>query len=442
MHEVGSLNPSVSRQRRGRASFGACCPDCAPCRDRPAIQSRGPAPLALGIDYRELWTKPIEVEVLDLEAFAGGLAPVARVGGRRRRAWPCAGPTGATTPSAAIDKDPTSILPEDLRDTWVRGLVQDQIAASQPAAFLVVDELMDAAGILHTEPRLVVMPDDARLGEFRPGVRRSRRADLRISRARKSEPNPGFQGALEILKHEDFYARLAAGYARARPDARAFLKARLFDLMIGDWDRHRDQWRWAKFPGQPRGSPSPTTATRPSRATRASCSGLARPPRALPPELRRRLPEHEGPHLERPRAGPPAPGRPGRPAYKEVAAELQSADHRRGDRQGACGGMPAEYARARRARLAHDLNGRRDRLGRGRGGLLRAPRGQGEGLPDRRLGDTSRSSGSTAATRSCGCGRVGPTGSRAGEPFFAGRFARERDGRGPDLPAAAATTGS
>ena len=28
---------------------------------------------------------------------------------------------------------------------------------------------------------------------------------------------------------------------------RAFLKARLFDMMIGDWDRHRRQWRWAKF---------------------------------------------------------------------------------------------------------------------------------------------------------------------------------------------------
>ena len=32
---------------------------------------------------------------------------------------------------------------------------------------------------------------------------------------------------------------------------RALLKARLLDLMIGDWDRHRDQWRWAKLPGHP-----------------------------------------------------------------------------------------------------------------------------------------------------------------------------------------------
>jgi hypothetical protein len=30
-------------------------------------------------------------------------------------------------------------------------------------------------------------------------------------------------------------------------DAGALLLCRLFDLVIGDWDRHRDQWRWARF---------------------------------------------------------------------------------------------------------------------------------------------------------------------------------------------------
>jgi hypothetical protein len=32
-----------------------------------------------------------------------------------------------------------------------------------------------------------------------------------------------------------------------RVDARAFLSARLVDAFLGDWDRHRDQWRWARF---------------------------------------------------------------------------------------------------------------------------------------------------------------------------------------------------
>ena len=34
-------------------------------------------------------------------------------------------------------------------------------------------------------------------------------------------------------------------------DARAFLAARLFDVFVGDWDRHPDQWRWARTGNTP-----------------------------------------------------------------------------------------------------------------------------------------------------------------------------------------------
>src|SRR5438046_2023912 len=30
-------------------------------------------------------------------------------------------------------------------------------------------------------------------------------------------------------------------------DARAYLRARLVDILVGDWDRHVDQWRWVSF---------------------------------------------------------------------------------------------------------------------------------------------------------------------------------------------------
>ena len=50
-----------------------------------------------GGDYRRLWTEPIQVEVLDLQTFAGGLTPVMRVGGQKLRAWPCGGRMAVTT---------------------------------------------------------------------------------------------------------------------------------------------------------------------------------------------------------------------------------------------------------------------------------------------------------------------------------------------------------
>ena len=39
--------------------------------------------LMLGAHYRDLWATPLEVEVLDLSRFAGGLTP-SRCGGRRQ----------------------------------------------------------------------------------------------------------------------------------------------------------------------------------------------------------------------------------------------------------------------------------------------------------------------------------------------------------------------
>ena len=312
-----------------------------------------------GTDYRELWTKPIRVEVLDLQSFAGGLTPVERVGGQQTRGLALRGADGREYTFRAIDKDPTTILPEELRDTWARGLVQDQMAASQPAAFLVAAELMRAAGIPYTEPRLVVMPDEARLGSFRAdfaGVV----GQLSEYPAARSAQNPGFQGAVEILKHEEFYARMAAG-SHDRPDARAFLKARLFDVMIGDWDRHRDQWRWARFEGKAAWQPIPDDRDQAFSRYEGLVLGLSR----------RRVPflqsyDDDYPGMK----GLTWNGREQdrqllagveRSTWKEVAAELQSqiTDEviEKGVRR-----MPAAYAEIDAARLVHDLKGRRDRL--------------------------------------------------------------------------------
>ena len=114
----------------------------------------------LGRSYRALWTTPIEVEELDLASEAGGLSVVRRVGGQQTRGLALRGQDGRSYTFRSLDKDPTNILPEELQDTFVRQLVQDQMAAQHPGAALVVDELARAAGIPTVPIRLVVLPDD------------------------------------------------------------------------------------------------------------------------------------------------------------------------------------------------------------------------------------------------------------------------------------------
>lgn len=196
----------------------------------------------LGRDYRDLWTAPVEVEVLDLRRFAGGLTPVRRVGGAQTRGLALRGADGRAYTFRSVDKDPSELLPPDLRDTLADRLLQDQIAASHPGGALVASEITRAAGVITTEPRLVVLPDDAALGEHRA-------AFAGVLGTFEEYPQPGYAGATEILQHEEMWKRLMAGPGD-RVDAEALLRARLVDLMLGDWDRHRRQWRWAKVPGR------------------------------------------------------------------------------------------------------------------------------------------------------------------------------------------------
>jgi hypothetical protein len=208
-----------------------------------------------GSDYRDLWTTPITLEVLDLRKEAGGLKPLFRVGGQQTKGLAMRGADGKNYTFRGIYKDATELLEEDLRGTIVERVLEDQMAGQHPASEVVVRVLSDAAGIPCPSWRLVVMPDDPSLGEFQKAFAGAIGAFAEYPSA-VSDKNPGFRGVTEIIDHAEMYKRLEAGEGD-RADDRALLKARLLDIFMGDWDRHRKQWRWAKFPGSPLWQPIP-----------------------------------------------------------------------------------------------------------------------------------------------------------------------------------------
>ncbi len=208
-----------------------------------------------GSDYRDLWTTPITLEMLDLNKEAGGLKPLFRVGGQQTKGLAMRGADGKNYTFRGIYKDATELLEEDLRGTIVERVLEDQMAGQHPASEVIVRVLSDAAGIPCPSWRLVVMPDDPSLGEFQKAFAGAIGAFAEYPSA-VSDKNPGFRGVTEIIDHAEMYKRLEAGEGD-RADDRALLKARLADIFMGDWDRHRKQWRWAKFPGSPLWQPIP-----------------------------------------------------------------------------------------------------------------------------------------------------------------------------------------
>ena len=196
----------------------------------------------LGRNYRELWAKPIEVEVLDLKGFASRLSPVMRVEDPETIGIRLKGGDGRSYAFRAVDRDITGVVPEFLQSDAVDDIAQDQLSATVPGVEVIAHAFANAVGVLEPEARLVVIPDDPALGEFR-------RDFAGLLGTLHEIPQPGFEGTTEIQDHDEFWTRRQEDPC-TRADTRAFLRARLLDLFLGDWDRHRQHWRWARVPGE------------------------------------------------------------------------------------------------------------------------------------------------------------------------------------------------
>ena len=199
-----------------------------------------------GSSYRDLWSTPIEVAVLDLDTVGGGLTPLRAGGFGQSVNLNFTGRDGRRYTVRSLDKDAGRRIWEPLRDTIVDEVLQDLISAMLPTGALVADALMEAAGVLHAAHTPVVIPDDPRLGEFR-----ERFAGLiGMLQEHPSEgpgDTPGFAGSRKVSSTENLLDDLEDGPCD-RVDARAFLRARLLDFLVNDKDRHHGQWRWARFP--------------------------------------------------------------------------------------------------------------------------------------------------------------------------------------------------
>lgn len=201
-----------------------------------------------GDNWRDLWVRELTVPVLDLDRFGGGLT-VDQAGGNQTRTLHFFGGDGNEYMFRSIQKWTRPTLPPDLQGTMVEEGIQDYISAHHPGGAFVVAPLQRTLGLL-TEPLTIrVMPDDARLGEFREAY-----AGLVGQMLRKSnegeDDTPGTFGSTKIVGSDALLERLEET-PRNRVDERELLAARLLDFLVGDTDRGLvDQWRWARFPAE------------------------------------------------------------------------------------------------------------------------------------------------------------------------------------------------
>jgi hypothetical protein len=245
-----------STQRRVEASPAPPRARTVRVAANPEYRATGLRRILLGPNYRRLWAMPIEVEVLDLATFAGGLKPTKKGGGKQTKSLRFDAGDGREFRVRSVDKDPEAALPPEYRDTFVEWVAQDQISAAHPAGPLVADRLERAIGMLSVPHRFIVIPDDPALGEFRKEF--GGMLGILAEEPQVKDPvTPGFEEVEKLYDWEEFWPRMVDESPANRVDARPYLRARILDMLIGDWDRHQRQWSWARVRGKPLIQPFP-----------------------------------------------------------------------------------------------------------------------------------------------------------------------------------------
>jgi len=208
-----------------------------------------------GDHYRDVYSQKIKANVATLDTLYGGLEIVRTGGGHQTRSIRLKTKDGRELNMRALKKSATQYLQTVLfKDTYIQdefertaveGLILDFYTAAHPYAFMVVPDLSDAAEIYHTNPRIFYIPKHKYLGKYNKDYG----DELYMIEERPEEnytDERNFGYADDIESTHDIIEKVRED-EKYKIDDNAYLRARLFDMLIGDWDRHQDQWRWAQF---------------------------------------------------------------------------------------------------------------------------------------------------------------------------------------------------
>ncbi|MFY0598285.1 MAG: metallophosphoesterase [Cyclobacteriaceae bacterium] len=196
----------------------------------------------LGVNYRELWETPVEIPVFDIGAEHGGLKVLKMGGGFQTRSLRMEAEDGRQYVLRSLDKYTDKLIPLELQKSLAADVLQDQISGANPYGAFAVPTLAEAAGIYHTNPTMVFIPDDPRFGPYR---------ELLKGTVALYEERPNDEAAVEPhfgsgddVKGTDDMLNKIWGDNDEVVDQPFSLRTRLLDMVLADWDRHDDQWRW------------------------------------------------------------------------------------------------------------------------------------------------------------------------------------------------------
>lgn len=199
----------------------------------------------IGKHNRKYWSVESEFPLFDMTEVEGGLEPV-RIGGKgQSTTMHLEREDGRDFVLRSVDKRAGRVWSENLRKTIALDVAQDQFSIINPYAALVIPDLADAAGVFHTNPKIYYVPHDPKLGIYANQIS----GELALFEERPNGDMSDVESVgntEEVLSSVELLRELDNDIDH-RVDQKEFARARLLDMLLADWDRHSDQWRWASF---------------------------------------------------------------------------------------------------------------------------------------------------------------------------------------------------
>ncbi|GLU56537.1 metallophosphoesterase [Dyadobacter frigoris] len=198
-----------------------------------------------GAHHRNLYLNKYPFPVLDFDKYQGGVIPVKQGGGNQTNSLRVRGGDGKEYVLRDMTKDVSRFLPYPFNKMLAaQFLAQENFLSTLPFAPLAIPKLADAIQVYHTNPKIYYVPSQPALGDFNQVFGGSLSLVEERPDGKKWKDAAFFGNADKIISTPDLLENILESN-KYKVDEKWALKTRFLDIIIGDWDRHDDQWTWA-----------------------------------------------------------------------------------------------------------------------------------------------------------------------------------------------------
>ncbi|MGZ0015176.1 metallophosphoesterase [Yeosuana sp. AK3] len=211
-----------------------------------------------GHHYRQLYYNTYRYPIVNLDTLFGGLTPSKLGGGNQSislrledkdgKEYVMRGMRKSATQFIQVKAFQEDYMKDRLENTVAERFLMDFYTTSYPFAAIITGGLSDIVGVFHTNPQFYYVPKQQALQTYNEELGNDLYLiEERVAKEFKSQAS--FGNADDIVSTDEVIEKITKD-EKYNINEQQYIKTRLFDMWLGDWDRHEDQYRWAEYKNQ------------------------------------------------------------------------------------------------------------------------------------------------------------------------------------------------